>query len=293
MQIEFDEPMDTVDGLNEPSNYFMNGVTLPDTVIVQSIHYHYLFNNNEVNRDNMIDSIIVVTGPHLYKQFYRLEVNNVYDLAYNIINPDSNWYIYWVDSPVPVELSTFKVTFVKHGIVSLCWETATELNNYGFELQRAIEQKFEYFTDWKKIAFIEGHGNSNSPKEYNYTDTLRATKPLTVYYRLKQIDTDGQYEYSNVIKTTVDNVLSEPTLFVYPNPFNSEINIEAYFETAVNVTGIIFNLLGEEIERWVDNDIVGLYKRRMSFGRMSAGMYVFQLSTDEYLPLRVKILLIK
>lgn len=294
LRVDFNEPMDTIDGLTTLSNYSIIGRTIPDTVEILGVGFHGTISGNNFNDDNLIDTIIIVTGAHLHKQFYRLEVNNVYDLAHNIINPDSNWYIYWVESPLPVELSIFTATSNKKGIANLYWRTETEINNYGFEIERAIEQKFEYFHSWQTIGFVQGYGNSNSPKEYRYSDTLRTTKPVKIFYRLKQIDTDGQYEYSRVVSVEVKNVLDTPTLFLYPNPFNSQIVLETYFDTKVNVVGQIFNILGEEVYNWKMDDVVGIYKVPLNFDvSLPTGVYIFQLSTNIHYPIRVKGIFVK
>lgn len=289
LRLDFDEPMDTVDGLNNPSNYFIFGLGEPDTVQINLVAFHGTITGEKFNEDNLIDTVMLETGPHLYKQFYKIEVNNVYDLAHNIINPDSNWFVYWVDSPLPVELSIFTATSHTKGIANLYWKTETEINNYGFEIQRATEQKFEYFSGWETIGFVDGHGNSNSPKEYRYADTIRATKPLKLFYRLKQIDTDGTYEYSSVVNVKVLNVLEIPTIFLYPNPFNSQTMLEVYFDDEVNVTGKIFNVIGEEVHSWTDYNVVGVYKVPLSFdASIPSGIYIFQISTNIHYPFRTK-----
>ncbi len=69
------------------------------------------------------------------------------------------------DAPLPVELVSFNASKTKNGNVSLDWETATEVNNYGFDIERAVVNNDEIYK-WQKIEFIEGHGNSNSTKTY-------------------------------------------------------------------------------------------------------------------------------
>ncbi len=73
-----------------------------------------------------------------------------------------NWPDY--SAPLPVELSTFTAKFNEKS-VTLKWVTKTEVNNYGFNIERRINEG-----EWNNITFIEGHGNSNSPKEYSYSD---------------------------------------------------------------------------------------------------------------------------
>lgn len=79
-------------------------------------------------------------------------------------------------------------------IVLLEWETATEVNNYGFDVEASNDNK-----NWNVIGFVDGHGNSNSPKSYSFV-----VKDGSQYYRLKQIDTDGGFEYSDVVEVAAE-----------------------------------------------------------------------------------------
>ena len=122
------------------------------------------------------------------------------------------------NGPLPVELSLFTATLVKNEI-NLFWKTETEVDNYGFNVERRINDG-----EWSNIGFIEGHGNSNSPKEYSYSDKDLFAGGSKFQYRLKQVDTDGQFEYSDVVEVEV-----VPTQFElsqnYPNPFNPSTTI--------------------------------------------------------------------
>jgi len=86
-------------------------------------------------------------------------------------------------SPVPVQLTSFTANIVGDN-TELSWTTATEVNNYGFEIESSNNE-----TNWNNIGFVEGHGNSNSPKDYSFVATDNSK-----YYRLKQVDIDGVFE---------------------------------------------------------------------------------------------------
>ncbi len=118
-----------------------------------------------------------------------------------------------------LELATFSAS-ISNLNVGLVWETATEVNNYGFEILRSAQNDnhsglavgTEKDTDeesWDKVAFVQGHGNSNSPKYYSFTDkSIQASGKY--YYRLKQIDIDGTFEYSDHVEVNLGS----------PNNFN-------------------------------------------------------------------------
>ncbi|MEW6061492.1 MAG: LamG-like jellyroll fold domain-containing protein, partial [Bacteroidota bacterium] len=114
------------------------------------------------------------------------------------------------ETPLPVELTSFAVS-AKQNAVELKWQTATEVNNFGFEIERrAISDRHlqgDGHFAWSKVSFVEGYGNSNSPKEYSYADKNLSNG--TYSYRLKQIDRDGKFEYSQSVEVTVANAPKE------------------------------------------------------------------------------------
>ncbi len=92
---------------------------------------------------------------------------------------------------MPVELISFTAIAEKDKVL-LQWRTETEVNNYGFDVERSVDGNY-----WDKIAFIQGYGNSNAPKNYSFSDNY---PPFgKIYYRLKQVDNDGKFEYSNLV----------------------------------------------------------------------------------------------
>jgi hypothetical protein len=112
---------------------------------------------------------------------------------------------------VPVELTSFSFS-VKGMDVQLQWTTATELNNHGFEIERSYNSK-DFFT----AGFVKGNGTTTETKSYNFTDS----PPInSVYYRLKQVDFNGSYEYSNVIYIDLNQVNGFSLSQNFPNPFN-------------------------------------------------------------------------
>jgi photosystem II stability/assembly factor-like uncharacterized protein len=151
-------------------------------------------------------------------------------------------YKYIDSSIVPVELISFEGT-IESGKVILTWQTASELNNHGFEIQRKSD---EY--DWITIGFIEGNGTKTEKKDYNFVDNLPYEGKN--YYRLKQIDYNGNYEYSNIVEIDI-SIVSEFQLFQnYPNPFNPTTIINYSIPIAAKVNLTVYDILGNEIMFW-------------------------------------------
>lgn len=187
----------------------------------------------------------------------------------------------WSQSPLPVELVSFNA--IPFGSkIHLTWSTATEVNNYGFELLRLNKTSAD--NQWNKVAFIPGNGNSNSPKFYSYID--EPTGGYEFLYKLKQIDYDGSFEYSNNIYVKLD-LPSQIKLYQnFPNPFNPITKIKYSIPDNVNHTSTkivikIFDVLGKEIKT-LANDFYypGNYEIEFDGSNLSAGIYYIVLMTD-------------
>jgi hypothetical protein len=178
--------------------------------------------------------------------------------------------------PLPVELSAFNAT-VKENFVTLVWTTASELNNSGFEVQRKSNSG-----SWEKISFVEGKGTTNLGTEYSYLDYLHTYG--TYIYRLKQIDLDGSFSYSNEItvqaglKPDVYNLSQN-----YPNPFNPVTTIDYQLPMNGFVTLEVYDLLGNRIASLVNEEKAsGNYSVRFDAAALSSGVYFYKLSAGNF-----------
>ena len=190
---------------------------------------------------------------------------------------------------VPVELNSF--TAAANGKeVTLNWSTATELNNQGFEVQRKFGTN-----DFVTVGSVKGHGTTTSPNQYSYIDKL--VDAGKYFYRLKQIDYNGTFEYSNEIEVEV-RVLDKFTLEQnYPNPFNPTTTIKYQLPSNVkgemaNVKLIIFDLLGSEVAELVnEKQKPGNYEVTWDASGYSSGVYFYKLSAGNYVETRKMILM--
>lgn len=189
----------------------------------------------------------------------------------------------WSEGPLPVELTSFTVQW-KKDIILLNWSTATEINNFGFGVERKAES-----SDWETIGFVKGSGNCNSPKHYSFCDlTPRAGKIL---YRLKQIDNNGSYKfyYANEIEVNVDGYELKQN---YPNPFNPLTHISYSLPVKSNVKLAVYDLLGREITVLVNSQMeAGIYNVEFDGGKLSSGIYYYALITNGFLQAKKLVLL--
>jgi len=179
-------------------------------------------------------------------------------------------------TPTPVELVYFAGNLNGNN-VDLRWRTETEVNNYGFDIERTKDN-----SDWLTIGFVEGYGNSNSPKQYNFSDA-DINQSGTYYYRLKQIDNDGTYEYSDVVSVEV----GVPNNFYlsqnYPNPFNPETSIDFTLPEKQLVSLRIYNTLGELVGELVNEEReAGSYSVTFDASRLPSGVYIYRLQTSSF-----------
>ena len=182
------------------------------------------------------------------------------------------------DAPLPVELSSFTAN-VNINNVELTWKTATEVNNNGFEVQRKEGSTESGVGRWEKVGFVHGHGNSNSPKEYSYTDK-NLTGGTKFQYRLKQIDNDGKYEYSKEVEVKVVpkdiNLLQN-----YPNPFNPVTEIKFTLPEAAKVTLRVYNIIGQEVANLVNGiEEAGFHSIKFEGSNLPSGTYIYRLRQE-------------
>ncbi|MBK7267949.1 MAG: T9SS type A sorting domain-containing protein [Ignavibacteriales bacterium] len=191
------------------------------------------------------------------------------------------------NAPLPVELVSFTAS-VRNNLVNLNWETATEVDNYGFEIERKDKN-----SDWTKIGFIEGHFTSNSPKYYMFSD--KPTGSSKYSYRLKQIDNDGKFEYSGIVEVDLSGMLPKDIeIKNFPNPFNPETNINIKLPETAQTTVELYNSTGEKI--------FTIYKGKLDVGttlslkvdgsNLPSGVYLINVSAGKYRKTH-KILLMK
>ena len=186
---------------------------------------------------------------------------------------------------LPVELTSF-TALVNGGQIHLSWKTATEINNYGFEVERK-EDKGEYHT----IGFVKGSGNSNSEKEYDFIDN-GVSFAGKYQYRLKQIDTDGSFNYSGVVEVSLTAPLKYNLSQNYPNPFNPVTVINYTIPEAGKVKVFLYNIIGETVLTLVDEfKEAGTYSVVLNGRGLRSGTYFYKLQTKNFTEIKKMIIL--
>jgi hypothetical protein len=212
------------------------------------------YNNATSTKDNFTDNVVILASN------YSSAVGR---------------HVYTYD-PTPVELSSFTANLLIDN-VTLNWRTETEVNNYGFNIEREVNGE-----EWSSIGFVEGHGNSNSPMEYNFSDS-EISKSGKYSYRLKQIDNDGSFEYSNVVTVNVGTPGNYYLSQNYPNPFNPSTTIDYMIASDENVRLKVYDVLGREVTSLVDeHKPAGTYSVTFNADNLPSGVYIYRLVAGEY-----------
>lgn len=187
---------------------------------------------------------------------------------------------------LPVEINSFNAS-VKDNKALLSWETATEVNNYGFEIERAsVSGKQNAAPEYIKVGFVGGSGNSNSKKEYTFAD--QSVPAGSHLYRLKQIDNNGSFKYYGPVNVSIETP-NEFTLYQNsPNPFNPVTSISYNLPKQQNVTLKIYDQLGRLVNTIVDEvkqagSYITYWNGRDSHGNIvSSGVYLYRLTAGEF-----------
>ncbi len=193
------------------------------------------------------------------------------------------------DGVLPVELFSFSASLIGTE-VKLSWMTMTEVNNYGFEIERLSEDN----SGWQIVGFVRGNGNSNSVKTYSFIDSEINSGRLA--YRLRQIDNDGSFEYSNEIEVDFNLPIKYELIQNYPNPFNPSTKIRYSIPNVrsglAQTVLKVYDVLGNEIATLVNEyKPAGSYEVTFDASSLSTGVYFYKLQSGSFVETKKMILL--
>jgi photosystem II stability/assembly factor-like uncharacterized protein len=184
-------------------------------------------------------------------------------------------YKYLDTTIVPVELTSFQAD-IDNNITTLSWSTSTETNNLCFEVFRSSDNQ-----NWNSLVFINGNGTTALTHHYQFTD--RVETPGIYYYKLKQLDYNGDFNYSNVIAVIIVSPLKFELFQNFPNPFNSSTKIIYQLPEEGFVSLKIYGVLGNEVKSLVgENKKAGYYSVSLNANDLSSGIYFYKLTAGEY-----------
>ncbi|NWG28696.1 MAG: T9SS type A sorting domain-containing protein [Ignavibacteriaceae bacterium] len=278
------------DTLNHPLNAIikvLNHDTLHSEIRTDSINgnYHRMLAPG-------IYSFQFTAEGHYPKIFNNVVVNNFQTTVLNV---------QLVPNFIPVELISFTAVPIEN-TVQLNWQTATETNNKGFEIERLQDCKIKKLQDWETVGYIPGNGTTTELQYYSFSD--KNIRPGFYQYRLKQIDFDGSFNYSDVVEVEVEALMEFSLEQNFPNPFNPSTkikyvisNVETRHASSLQmVTLKVYDILGNEIATLVNEEKpVGSYEVEFNtssgIGNLVSGIYFYQLISGNNVQTRKMILL--
>ena len=226
--------------------------------------------------------------------------NEVTDLGGTLVlNEDENWVAVQdltgfsqfaiasdeADNPLPVELSRFEAQRADSDLVKLQWETLSETNNAGFEVQRreaSVETSRRDVStgeSWQTIATVDGAGTTDEPQSYRFDDTDLPYAADSLTYRLRQIDTDGTESFSDEV--VVERQPTEAELLpTYPNPTSSQATVRFAVPEHQHVRIHLYDMLGRRVQTVTDQELEGRHKQGIDVSRMASGTYFLRMETD-------------
>ena len=184
--------------------------------------------------------------------------------------------------PLPIQLSSFAASVSSDG-VRLTWNTLSEVNNYGFEIQRSPDSAVK---EWSKAGFVAGYGTSTTAHSYSFVDTIAGG---SISYRLKQIDLNGEYHFSDPVDVnSVSGAADQnpiPKVFSlkqnYPNPFNPSTQIEYDLPKAGEVSLVVYDILGREVATLANGyHEAGVYTARWDAHAEASGVYIARVKVS-------------
>jgi hypothetical protein len=232
---------------------------------------------NDMKISTLVYLIFLISIAHPFAQIKENKTSNSYFKNHIVENKPLQ--------TLPVELIYFYGLIESNGVL-LKWGTATEVNNFGFEIERANSS----VAGWETIDFVLGNGTSNIPIDYDYLDSTVDMSGI-VYYRLKQIDIIGSFEYSDTV--TIDFLSSItiesskiPFEFIvsnnYPNPFNPATRINFGLPNLQFLNINLFDITGKLVKQITSQEFLpGSYQLNLDFSEFSSGIYFVRFESQK------------
>jgi hypothetical protein len=181
-----------------------------------------------------------------------------------------------VNNPLPVSLTDFTASVIQSKNVQLDWTTASESNNKGFDVERSADA-----SKWLTVGYVAGSGNSSTYKNYSYTD--RNVPTGKYFYRLKQVDLDGKFNYSNILSVDINGSLSFELNQSFPNPSRGSSTITYSIPVKTQVVLAVYDMQGRVVSVLQNGErAAGKYAVTVPANLLKPGVYYYKLEAGDF-----------
>jgi hypothetical protein len=263
--------------------------TSTDVYVARSIDGGDSWDNFKVSQSSFTPSQSIFFGDYTNIAAFNRKIYPIWMRLDNTVL--SVWSTIIYDSTVvPVELKNFTSSVID-GKIILTWTTASETNNHGFEIERKYIPFDGIEEEWYTAGFIKGQGTTTETTAYSWSDYPAYSG--NYYYRLKQIDFNGEFSYSNITEISFLNDLAFELFQNYPNPFNPSTTIGYQLPSDNKVLIKVYDILGKEISTLIDeHKKAGVHEVEFNADDLVNGVYIYKITVGDYSK-TMKMLLVK
>ncbi|MEI6185521.1 MAG: T9SS type A sorting domain-containing protein, partial [Bacteroidota bacterium] len=180
---------------------------------------------------------------------------------------------------LPVSLISLGASLINKNTVEINWETATELNNKGWEIERTTLNSGSELS-WTSLGFTDGMNNSNYSNKYSFTDN-KIEKNATYVYRLKQVDYEGNYVYSNIV-TIATAYSQELHINAFPNPAKTSTTLQYTVPKKGIVSLNLYTMCGVPVKQLITETMEeGTYNKLLPLNNLAAGNYIVRIQSGK------------
>ncbi|HYE96217.1 MAG TPA: M12 family metallo-peptidase [Rubricoccaceae bacterium] len=261
-----------VDNSNTPFTY-SHGLAGPSSVPAERFRTVLAYNDACTSQGQSCPRIPYYSDPDVLYQGRPIGDATLADNSHHMDNAAP--IVAAFRAEVPVELTSFAAT-VSGRDVTLAWETASETNNAGFEVQ------MQRGGAWTTLAFVEGHGTTTEANTYAYT--AEGLLPGTHSFRLRQVDFDGQSEVFGPVEAGVETPGSHLLTQAYPNPFNPQTQFSLSVAQSQDVTVALYNALGQRVSTLFSGAMEADAARTFAVdgAALASGLYVVRVTGETF-----------
>ena len=175
---------------------------------------------------------------------------------------------------LPVTMIYLQADAINNAYIRLTWATAVEINNSGFDIERSIDGQ-----TWTHVGWVDGHNNTTTESDYSFND-MDVVPNVVYYYRLKQVDNDGMFEYTDIVSARLTGDVTFSVKEFVPNPTMDQTNLIITASKDQEITVAFYDVIGQKVMESVSAINKGANKIEFDLGKLASGTYTATISSS-------------